>query len=85
MNKLDNCPKCNASFIGGPIPPEFIHHYSPPHFYRREIGIDGGFIGVYDGIVAYRCPDCGHEFPRPDISESLSLEFFNKYKKVTAK
>lgn len=28
------------------------------------IGIDGGYMGIYDGIVAFRCPDCGHECPR---------------------
>lgn len=74
---MDNCPKCNTSFIGGPIPEDIAHHYSDTHW-KREIGIDGGAMGVYDGIVAYHCPDCGHEFPRND--SKWALELFNEYK-----
>lgn len=77
---MDNCPKCKASWIGDKIPDDIAHHYSVTHW-RREIGIDGGHLGVYDGIVALRCPDCGEEFPR---NESMwALEMFRKYKELT--
>lgn len=75
---MDNCPKCKSSWIGGEIPESIRRHYSPPYVWKREIGIDGGYIGVYDGVVAYRCPDCDEEFP---VSDSVwAMEMFNKYK-----
>jgi len=77
---MDNCPKCNASWIGGKIPDDIAHHYDGTHW-RREIGIDGGYMGIYDGIVAYRCPDCGEEFPRSNAP--WALEIFEKYKELT--
>lgn len=51
--------------------------------WRREIGIDGGYLGVYDGIVALRCPDCGEEFPRDN--SKWALEMFEKYKELINK
>jgi len=62
MSKHDNCPNCGVSWLGEPIDREKFPHAYGTHW-RREIGIDGGFIGVYDGTVALRCPDCGHECP----------------------
>ena len=53
---MDNCPKCNSSWIGDKIPDDLAEHYTATHW-RREIGIDGGLMGIYDGIVALRCPD----------------------------
>ena len=79
---MNNCPKCNASWIGGKIPDDIAHHYDGTHW-RREIGIDGGYMGIYDGIVAYRCPDCGEEFPRS--STPWALEMFEKYKEAVRK
>jgi len=76
---MDNCPKCNVSFIGDPIPDNIKKHYSGTHW-RRDIGIDGGYIGIYDGIVAFKCPDCNHEFPRDNSGWAKSL--FEKYQKV---
>lgn len=73
----DNCPKCNTSFIGDPIPEYIVHHYSGTHW-RREIGIDAGYMGLYDGIVAYLCPDCKHEFPIGD--SALAMDLFRRYK-----
>lgn len=73
---MDNCPKCNTNWIGGVIPADIAHHYSGTH-YRREIGIDGGYIGVYDGLVAIQCPDCKEYFP---ISKHpVHKEMFNKF------
>ena len=92
MYVKDNCPNCNISFIGDKIPDdinqpytsfdgEICYPYGPPEdvYWRKEIGIDGGYIGIYDGIVAFQCPECKHEFPRAETS--WSLEMFNKYMK----
>ena len=76
---MDNCPKCHSSWIGEKIPEDIANHYSGTHW-KREIGIDGGFIGVYDGIVALKCPDCSEEFPRNESNRAL--EMFDRYKKV---
>ena len=79
MYVKDNCPNCGVSFIGGPIPEDIVENYSGTHW-RREIGIDGGYIGVYDGTVAYMCPDCKHQFP---VSKHpVHVEMFNKYREV---
>jgi predicted RNA-binding Zn-ribbon protein involved in translation (DUF1610 family) len=77
-----NCPKCGVSWLGDPIPKEHEHSYSGTH-YLRYIGIDGGYMGIYDGIVAIRCPDCGEDFPRANTG--WALEMFSKYKDEVAK
>ena len=79
---MDNCPKCKSNWLGESIPQNIAHHYYGTHF-KREIGIDGGYIGVYDGIVALKCPDCSEEFPRDNSKWALNL--FDKYKKVIKK
>jgi len=76
----DNCPKCGVSFIGEEIPEKSKKFYGKATHWRREIGIDGGYIGVYDGIVAWRCPDCKHEFARGP--GQWAQELFNKYKEA---
>jgi NAD-dependent dihydropyrimidine dehydrogenase PreA subunit len=75
MSKLDNCPACNVSWIGELIPVEFNH--APGTHWRREIGIDGGYAGIYDGTVALRCPDCAHECPVN--SSTWAKELYDKY------
>ncbi len=77
---MNNCPKCNSNWIGGKIPDDMKEFYTPATHWKREIGIDGGYMGIYDGIVAYRCPDCGEEVPRSD--SAWALELFNKYKEA---
>lgn len=77
---MDNCPKCNSSWVGEEIPKDQQEWYHGTHW-RRDIGIDGGFLGIYDGIVCIKCPDCGEEFPRN--GSHWALEMFNKYKEVT--
>lgn len=77
---MDKCPKCQASWIGGPIPEELRQYYSEPYHWKREIGIDGGRMGIYDGIVAIRCPDCTENFPVSN--HKVHLEMFEKYKKL---
>lgn len=74
---MDNCPKCGVSWIGEAIPEDIRHHYAGTHW-KREIAIDGGFLGIYDGIVALRCPDCNEEFPRND--SQWAIDIFNRYK-----
>lgn len=61
---MDNCPNCKVSWIGDPIPERMREHYSPPYFWRREIGIE--IQGKGDRIDHYLCPDCGHEVSRKD-------------------
>lgn len=34
----------------------------PPHLYNRVIGLE--FQGEYDGISAWKCPDCNYEWNR---------------------
>lgn len=46
---------------------------------KDYIGIDGGYAGIYDGIVAIRCTKCQCEFPRCD--SPWALEMFEKYQK----
>lgn len=77
---MDNCPKCAASWIDGKIPDDIVESYSGTHW-RREIGIDGGYIGIYDGIVAIKCPDCAEVMPASD--HPVHLELFKKYKAIT--
>ena len=86
-NHPENCPKCNSSWIGDPIPQKYLEYYSGTHW-KREIGIDGGYMGIYDGLVAIRCPDCGEYFPVSDhewhvekFSKFLELKNLDKHKK----
>lgn len=76
-DRIDNCPDCGVSFIGDPIPEDMVKHYAGTHW-RNEIAIDGGYMGIYDGIVAHKCHECGHEFPRNRSKWAISL--FKKYK-----
>jgi hypothetical protein len=73
-----NCPHCKTSWIGDKIPDEIAHHYHGTHF-LRQIGIDGGFMGIYDGIVAYQCPDCEEYSPRDN--SKIAKEMFDKFMK----
>lgn len=79
MNRLDNCPNCNNSLIGDPIPKEIVEHYLGTHW-KREIGIDGGWARIYDRIVAWRCPDCNHEWSRGN--SEWAKEMFEKYQNL---
>jgi len=75
----DNCPKCNSNFIGDSIPDDIVEYYAGTHW-RREIAIDGGYAGIYDGVVAYKCPDCNHEFPRG--KDKWAKNLFEKYTRL---
>jgi hypothetical protein len=78
---MDNCPKCKSSWIGEEIHQDLVKWYGATHW-RREIGIDGDLIGIYDGVVAIKCPDCDSEFPRSNSKWAIDL--FNKYKNLTS-
>ena len=77
---MDNCPKCNTNWVGDEIPEDIVSSCAGTHW-KREIGIDGGFLGIYDGIVAVQCPDCKETMPRNN--SSWALEMYNYYKKIT--
>lgn len=69
---MNNCPHCNVSLIGGPIPQELLDDgcYGDSTHWRREIGIE--VRGVYDGTLMYKCPDCKKywaRFPWVKINE----------------
>lgn len=83
-SEYDNCPNCGVSFQGEPLSQKHLDSgcYGDTTHWRREIGIDGGWIGIYDGIVAWKCPDCKHEFPRGKAK--LWQEMFEKYKEATS-
>lgn len=56
------CEICGADYDGGPIPENIRHLYSPPYRWSRVIAV---YDDRLDCTVAYRCPDCGHQTPRP--------------------
>lgn len=58
-NEPLNCPHCGVSLLGDKIPQDISKHYSGTHW-KREIGI---YDRDLDRTVAYRCPDCGKEWP----------------------
>ena len=55
------CPHCGANLDGGPIPEKDREWYSPPYRWAREIGI---YDMSRDRTIAWKCPDCGGEWPR---------------------
>ena len=77
--EYDNCPKCSSNWIGELIPQDIAHNYVGTHW-KREVGIDGGYLDIYDGIVAWRCPDCGQYSPRSNSKMCLSM--FDKFMKI---
>ncbi len=72
----ENCPACAASFVGKPIPKALQWDGGGTH-YSRVIGMDGGYAQIYDGVVAYKCPDCGHYFATGDAS--WHIDVFEKF------
>ena len=43
----------------------------------NKVAYDGGRMGIYDGVVALRCLDCKHSYPRDD--SKWALEVFKKF------
>lgn len=54
-----NCPHCDVSLLGEPIPVKDLHHYGRSTHFKREIGI---YDWDKDRTVAYRWPDCQKEW-----------------------
>ncbi len=71
---MDNCPKCNSSWIGTQVQENDMCY---GNYYKREICIDGSHLGVYNEIVAYLCPDCNTY--APVASTKWAMEIFNKF------
>ena len=72
-----SCPKCGTDLNGGSIYEHFLHEkgdeaealrIAKMYGATKESGQWGREIGIYDWdkdrTVAWRCPDCGHEWPR---------------------
>ena len=60
---LDKCPHCGSNQIGEPIPEKYRdEYYGGKTHYKRTIGME--VFGVYDGMLYYRCPDCGGNWHR---------------------
>ena len=63
----ENCPHCGVSLQGAEIPADIREHYGDTTHFSRMIGME--VFGQYDGVLYYRCPDCGgnwHRFPEGD-------------------
>ncbi len=73
----DTCPKCNSNLEGGLIFDTFMEQYgdeqkaleaADAYGATKTEGKWGRKIGLYslaeDRTVAWRCPDCGHEWGR---------------------
>lgn len=61
----DACPGCGADLRGKLIPQEYIDkgYYEPGTTrYSRRVGAVKP--GVYDGVLYWICPDCGHTWHR---------------------
>lgn len=61
---VDNCPKCDVSLIGNPIPEASREWFGWKTHFRREIGIVEN-----DYVTRWVCPDCGHEWPREGVRQ----------------
>lgn len=76
-----NCPHCGADLRAERIPQEYIDkgYYSDADpYYYRTIGIN--IRGVYDGVLFWKCPDCGgewHRWPEGDFRRAKAEQFMN--------
>lgn len=64
---IETCPSCRTDLRGAPIPQQYIDKgfYSPgATHYSRIVGVE--IRGVYDGVLYWQCPDCGHCWHRWD-------------------
>lgn len=80
-NSKNECPINGCDLTGAEIPREYLEkgYYGPwssedgPRYYSRLIGHE--VPGVYDGVLYWRCPDCGAAWPRfgetvPDLRDA---------------
>jgi predicted RNA-binding Zn-ribbon protein involved in translation (DUF1610 family) len=74
----DNCPHCGTNLIGQAISKESQVYYGNATHYRREIGVE--IRGVYDGVLFWECPECGHawhRFPETDYRHAKAQEYMD--------
>ena len=64
----DSCPLCKADLQGSKIPWGAWGTTTQTHF-SRKIGVE--IHGVFDGVLFWRCPDCGGAWNRWDKEEYL--------------
>lgn len=55
LSLLQNCPACESSWQGQPIPPEHQEHYGNAKWFSRIIAVCDSRM---DCQVAWQCPDC---------------------------
>lgn len=73
----DGCPSCGSDLQGPPIPDDYRRKglYGPyetaPTHYSRLVGVE--VSGIYDGVLYWQCPDCGHAWPRFEYGHRLGL------------
>jgi ribosomal protein L37AE/L43A len=61
FTRLESCPKCETSWQGKPIPEDQQDLYGGEKWFSRVIGL---YDVRRDGIIAWRCPDCGTTWDR---------------------
>jgi hypothetical protein len=66
MRIPEECPKCRANLIGDPIPEEDREVFGGSTHFIRTIGLEDP--AIYDGVYAWKCPDCGYEWMRFDFA-----------------
>ena len=64
-SQYGNCPHCNVSRDGGPIPEKIRQHYGPPYRWSNIIGISSLDL---DRTIGYQCPNCKTGFKREEIT-----------------
>ena len=62
MTQREKCPHCGVSLIGNEIPEENRHLFGGATHFYRDILVS--VLGVYDGYLFHRCPDCKGEWHR---------------------
>lgn len=70
MTSKTECPVNGCDLRAGEIPQDYLEkgYYGPwspedgPRYYSRMIGVE--VPGVYDGVLYWRCPDCGAAWHR---------------------
>ena len=57
----ENCPNCNKSFRGDPIPESQQIMFGGATHFSLKIGIEDS--AIYDGTIAWVCPECDYAWP----------------------
>lgn len=91
VSQPDQCPFCEESLQGEPIPEESRHLYGGKTHYSLRITVQ--ITGVYDGGLYYQCPSCGFAWnrwpegdPLHEKAETYILEnnkFFSREPPIT--